>query len=98
MGPNTAEGRATKPVPALKRVKVGVVDSVSGSKTVRIVLRDRVRHLRYGKYVRRRSKLLVHDPKQEAQLGDTVEVVPCRPVSKHKSWRLLRVVRRSAMV
>ncbi|KPK83724.1 MAG: hypothetical protein AMJ81_07495 [Phycisphaerae bacterium SM23_33] len=90
-----AEGKPTKAAPAPKGVKLGVVDSLSGSKTVRVVVSDRARHRLYGKYLRRRSRLLVHDPKQEAQLGDTVAVVQCRPVSKHKSWRLLRVVRRT---
>ena len=74
--------------------RVGVVDSVSGSKTVRVMLESLAKHPLYGKYQRRRMRLLVHDPSEEAKVGDTVEVAQCRPISKRKSWRLVRVVRR----
>ena len=80
----------TRRPPALKQ---GVVDSISGAKTVRVVVNELVKHPLYGKYVRRRSKFLVHDAKCEAKVGDTVQIAPCRPMSKRKSWRLVRVVR-----
>ena len=73
--------------------QVGVVDSISGRKTVRIVVERLTRHPLYGKYIRRRTKLLVHDPEERARLGDTVEVELCRPISKTKAWRLVRVVK-----
>jgi len=76
---------------------VGVVDSISGRKTVRIVVDNLVRHPLYGKYLRRRTRLLVHDPKEEARVGDTVEAARCRPISKGKSWRLVRVVKRATV-
>jgi small subunit ribosomal protein S17 len=93
-----AESKPGKPPLRRKQVKVGVVDSISGEKTVRVTMSKRVRHPLYGKYVRRRTRLLVHDPKREAQLGDTVEVAQCRPISKHKSWRLVRVVKPGTVV
>ena len=55
-----------------------------------------VRYPRYGKYMRRQTKLAVHDPRNEASLGDVVEVVPCRRLSKTKSWRLSRIIRPAA--
>ena len=76
--------------------RTGMVASVSGRKTVSVVVNNLVRHPRYGKYIRRRTKLAVHDPASQAAVGDLVEIVPCRPISKRKSWRLLRVVRTSA--
>ena len=76
--------------------RTGMVASVSGRKTVSVVVNNLVRHPRYGKYIRRRTKLAVHDPASQAAVGDQVEIVPCRPISKRKSWRLLRVVRTSA--
>ena len=94
-----SEDSSTRPLPGVKRPvavqRTGVVDSISGPKTVRIVLRTLVRHSLYGKYLRRRSTLMAHDPKQEARIGDTVEVAQCRPISKRKFWRVVRVVRRS---
>ncbi len=82
----------------LKRTKLGVVDSISGAMTVRVLVNDLVKHRLYGKYMKRRTKLLVHDVKEEARVGDTVEVASCRPHSKTKSWRLVRVVRRGGEV
>ena len=79
-------------------MKLGVVDSISGARTVRVLVNDLVKHPLYGKYIRRRTKLLVHDVKEEARVGDTVEVASCRPQSKSKSWRLVRVVRRGGVV
>lgn len=93
-----AESKPGKPGPRRKQVKIGVVDSISGEKTVRITMSKRVKHPLYGKYVRRRTRLLVHDTNREARLGDTVEVAQCRPLSKHKSWRLIRVVKRGMVV
>lgn len=83
---------------SLKVTQVGVVDSVSGLKTVRVVMQTRVKDRLYGKYVRRRTRLLVHDPTDEAKVGDTVEIARCRPISKHKAWRLVRVMKRAQAV
>jgi small subunit ribosomal protein S17 len=77
--------------------RTGIVSSVSGAKTIRVVVDSLVRHPTYGKYVRHRTKLAVHDPKGQAAVGDMVEIVPCRRISKDKSWRLLRVVRKGAV-
>ena len=68
---------------------------MGGDKTIRVIVDNLVKHAMYGKYIRRRTKLAVHDPKNDAGLGDVVEVAPCRRMSKAKSWRLLRIVRRS---
>ena len=77
----------------LKGARTGVVMSVSGRKTVRVFVDALVRHPRYSKYVRHRTKLAVHDPDGAAKPGDVVEVAPCRPISKTKAWRLVRIVR-----
>ncbi len=82
---------------ALTGTKIGVVDSDARAKTRRVVLSYMAQHPKYGKYVRRRTILHVHDEGNESRVGDVVEVAPCRPISKTKSWRLVRVVeRRSA--
>jgi small subunit ribosomal protein S17 len=76
----------------------GIVSSVSGSKTVHVVVENLIKHPTYGKYMRRRTKLAVHDPKGTAKLGDTVEIVSCRPISKTKSWRLGRIIKSGNIV
>jgi len=77
-----------------QRVRTGTVASLSGDKTIRVIVDNLVKHPMYGKYIRRRTKLAVHDPGNAAKLNDFVEIVPCRRMSKAKSWRLVRVVRR----
>lgn len=72
--------------------RVGVVDSDARDKTRRVVIQYRSPHPKYGKYVSKRSVLHVHDENNESHVGDVVEVAPCRPISKTKSWRLLRIV------
>lgn len=76
-------------------VRTGSVRSISGDKTINVLVERLVKHQRYGKYVRRWSKLAVHDPSNVAEVGDVVEILPCRRLSKSKSWRLIRVVRRN---
>jgi small subunit ribosomal protein S17 len=76
----------------LKGVKTGVVDSDARDKTRRVVIDYRAPHPKYGKYVSKRTRFHIHDEHNESKVGDTVEIVQCRPVSKSKTWKLLRVV------
>ena len=76
----------------------GVVQSDVRDKTIKVVVSFLVKHPKYGKYLRRRTTLHAHDPQNEARVGDTVEVMECRPMSKQKSWRLVRVLNRVAQV
>jgi len=73
----------------------GVVISNSGNKTIKVAVDFKVKHPKYGKYVKRRTKLGVHDEHNQAGTGDVVEVVECRPYSKTKSWRLVRVLEKA---
>ena len=84
--------------PPIQRLKVGVVRSISGKQTISVLVTTQVKHPRYGKYVRRRTKVAVHDPQEAAGVGDVVEIVPCRRLSKSKAWRLMRIVRRASVV
>jgi len=76
------------------QTRVGRVTSDVCDKTIKVQTDRLVEHLKYGKYQRRRTVVHVHDPKNEAKNGDTVEIAACRPISKTKSWRLVRIVRR----
>jgi small subunit ribosomal protein S17 len=93
------EAATHPPVPArkpLRGLKIGVVTSDRRDKSRTVVVGFLTRHPKYGKYVRRRSTFQVHDQANDSRHGDLVEIVGCRPLSKTKSWRLVRVVRRAA--
>ena len=79
-----------------RKAVCGVVVSHSGDKSIRIMLNYKMKHPVYGKYINRHTKLGVHDEKNQAAVGDVVEVVQCRPMSKTKSWRLIKVVEKAA--
>lgn len=85
---NTPDNTQTE----LKGVRIGVVDSDARNQTRRVVISYRAPHPKYGKYVSKRTRFHIHDENNESKLGDTVEIVQCRPVSKTKTWKLLRVV------
>lgn len=74
--------------------RVGVVESDKRSKTRTVVLPYVDRHTKYGKYVRKRTVLHVHDERNESHVGDRVEIAECRPISRTKSWVLVRIVER----
>lgn len=77
---------------------IGVVTSDKSDKTRRVEIGRLVRHAKYGRFVRRRTVCYVHDENNESHVGDTVAIVPSRPESKTKRWRLVRVVARSRQV
>lgn len=74
------------------RVVVGVVTRDKTAKTRRVEIERLVRHPRYGKFVKRRTVCYAHDEKNESHLGDTVEIIESRPLSRTKRWRLIRIV------
>lgn len=78
-----------------RKVMRGTVTSNKMQKTIVVQVDRKVRHPLYEKFVPRRTKLYAHDEKAEAKVGDIVEVVQTRPLSKMKSWRLLRIVQKA---
>lgn len=74
------------------RTMSGLVVSNKMDKTITVLIERRVPHPVYGKYVRRSTKIHAHDQENECKEGDTVEIAPCRPLSKTKSYRLVKVV------
>jgi small subunit ribosomal protein S17 len=80
----------------LRRQVVGVVTAAHKTpKTLRVEVEFLVRHSKYGKYMRHRSILHVHDETQDAKRGDRVQIMECRPMSKLKTWRLVKVLERA---
>ena len=90
----SAPAPGPSPVPG-QRLLTGKVVSNKMDKTIAVSVERLVKHPTYGKYIRRTSKLLAHDESNECQEGDTVSIKPCRPMSRRKSWVLVRVVERA---
>jgi len=79
---------------ALKRVIQGKVVKKAGDKTATVLVERKVVHPRYHKIVKRFKKYLVHDEKNDTNVGDTIVAIECRPLSKTWSFRLLEIVKR----
>jgi small subunit ribosomal protein S17 len=77
------------------RTVTGKVVSNKMDKTAAVLVERLVKHPVYGKYVKRSTKFLVHDENNQCQEGDTVKIASCRPLSKHKSFRLVEVIETS---
>jgi small subunit ribosomal protein S17 len=84
------------PVEGKRRTVTGRVVSSGMDKTVAVAIERLEKHPIYGKYIRRTGKILAHDEDNQCQVGDTVEITPCRPISKRKSWRVVNVAAQAA--
>ena len=78
------------------RTLIGRVVSNKMEQSVAVVIERLVRHPVYGKYIRRRTKLLAHDETNSCKEGDRVAIVECRPISKRKSWKVVEIVQKSS--
>ena len=79
-----------------KRTLTGRVVSSKMQKTITVAVKRLVKHDKYGKYVRRTTKLLAHDENGEGREGDLVDIAECRRLSSRKAWRLVRIVKRAS--
>ena len=79
----------------LRKERVGVVTSDKMSKSITVTVERRVRHAKYGKFVKMSTKYMAHDEKDDAHIGDTVRISETRPLSKLKRWRLVEVLERA---
>ncbi len=78
-----------------RKERVGTVVSNKMDKSILVAIRRQVRHPIYGKFIKKTTKLMAHDEKNEAREGDTVRIMETRPLSKRKRWRLVEVVERA---
>ena len=78
-----------------RKVRIGKVVSNKMEKSILVSIERRVPHPIYKKYFRRTSKLMAHDEKREAGIGDTVRIMETRPLSKQKRWRLVEIVEKA---
>ena len=79
----------------LRKERIGVVASNKMEKSITVVIERKVKHPKYGKFVKKTSKLVAHDEKNECKEGDTVRIMETRPLSKRKNWRLVEIVERA---
>lgn len=79
-----------------KRTIVGRVVSSKMDKTVSVSIERRIKHPVVGKYIRRTTKVMAHDANNECNEGDRVSISECRPLSKNKSWQVVKVIERAA--
>ncbi len=86
---------ASKEAAKVQRTVTGNVVSDKMNKTVSVSVDRLVKHPRYGKYIRRTSKVLAHDENNECKPGDRVTISECRPISRNKAWRVVEVVERA---
>ena len=76
----------------LRKTRVGVVSSNKMDKTITVEVERKIKHPLYGKFLKKTSRFHAHDEKNECNIGDTVKIMECRPLSKLKRWRLIEVV------
>lgn len=94
----TQQPKAPQKAIGNKNEKVGEVVSNKMNKTIVVEVTRRVSHPLYKRIVQKRKKFYAHDEKQEAQIGDVVRIVECRPLSKLKRWQLGEIVRKAVQV
>ncbi len=79
----------------LRKTRIGIVVSDKMDKTIVVAVKDNVRHPLYKKIIKRTIKLKAHDEENTCKIGDKVEVMETRPLSKEKRWRLVEVIERA---
>lgn len=82
----------------IKRSVSGRVISDKMDKSITVEIERRVRHPLYGKFISRRTRLHAHDAENECGQGDLVQIEECRPISKSKSWRLVKVLEKAVEI
>ncbi|MEK6615880.1 MAG: 30S ribosomal protein S17 [Bacteroidota bacterium] len=78
-----------------RKEKVGLVTSNKMTKTIVVSVQRQIKHPKYGKFIKRTSKFMAHDEKNESNIGDTVRITETRPLSKNKCWRLVEIVEKA---
>ena len=78
-----------------RKERIGIVVSNKMQKSIVVVVERKLRHAKYGKFIKRTKKFMAHDEKNEAGIGDTVKIMETRPLSKNKRWRLVQVIEKA---
>jgi small subunit ribosomal protein S17 len=79
----------------LRKEKIGTVTSNKMEKSIVVMVERKVKHAKYGKFIKKSTKFMAHDEKNECGIGDTVRIAETRPLSKNKCWRLVEIVEKA---
>lgn len=79
----------------LRKERIGVVTSNKMNKTILVLVERKLKHAKYGKFVKRTKNFMTHDENQECGIGDVVKIMETRPLSKNKCWRLVEIIERA---
>lgn len=79
----------------LRKSRIGVVVSNKMDKSITIAVERKMRHPKYGKFIKKTAKFMAHDDANDCQIGDTVKIMETRPLSKNKKWRLVEILQRA---
>ena len=79
----------------LRKERIGIVVSNKMEKSIVVLVERKVKHPKYGKFVKKSTKFMAHDEKNECNIGDTVRIMETRPLSKNKCWRLVEIIERA---
>ena len=79
----------------LRKERIGVVVSNKMNKSIVVEIERREKHPIYGKFIKKTSRFMAHDEKEECNIGDTVRIMETRPLSKRKCWRLVEIIERA---
>ena len=79
----------------LRKTRVGMVVSDKMDKTIVVAIKDNVRHPLYKKIIKRTIKLKAHDENNSCGIGDKVQIMECRPLSKDKNWRVVKIIEKA---
>lgn len=79
----------------LRKERIGVVSSNGMQKSITVAVERKVKHPKYGKFVKLTTKFVAHDEKNECGVGDTVRIMETRPLSKRKNWRLVEILEKA---
>ena len=79
----------------LRKERIGIVTSDKMDKSIVVSVERKVKHPKYGKFVKNTTKFVAHDEKNDCNIGDTVKIMETRPISKSKCWRLVKIIERA---
>ena len=79
----------------LRKERIGLVVSNKMDKSIVVLVERKVKHPKYGKFVKKSTKFMAHDEKNECNIGDSVRIMETRPLSKNKCWRLVEIIERA---
>jgi small subunit ribosomal protein S17 len=79
----------------LRKERIAVVTSDKMQKSIVVAVERKVKHPKYGKFVKKTTKFVAHDENNDCNIGDTVKIMETRPLSKSKNWRLVEIVERA---